>query len=124
MVLQPVDMRLNYRESFATPSAEAYVTLLSDVINNDATLFMRADQVEAAWRLLMPVARCVGRQSSQTIFRTTPAALGGQTPRKACWFTRGTGGRPQWNWRHAPNEKAHDAAQRHSDIGVSKLPKE
>jgi glucose-6-phosphate 1-dehydrogenase len=55
MVLQPVDMRFSYRESFATPSAEAYVTLLSDVINNDATLFMRADQVEAAWRLLMPV---------------------------------------------------------------------
>ncbi len=55
MVLQPVDMRFNYRESFATPSPEAYVTLLSDVIGDDATLFMRADQVEAAWRLLMPV---------------------------------------------------------------------
>jgi glucose-6-phosphate 1-dehydrogenase len=55
MVLQPVDMRFSYRESFATPSPEAYVTLLSDVIHNDATLFMRSDQVEAAWRLLMPV---------------------------------------------------------------------
>ena len=55
MVLQPVDMRFNYRESFATPSPEAYVTLLWDVIENDATLFMRADQVEAAWRILMPV---------------------------------------------------------------------
>ncbi|MGA3242625.1 MAG: glucose-6-phosphate dehydrogenase [Bryobacteraceae bacterium] len=55
LVLQPVDMRFSYKESFATPSAEAYVTLLWDVINNDATLFMRADQVEAAWRLLMPV---------------------------------------------------------------------
>ena len=55
MVLQPVDMRFSYRESFATPSPEAYVTLLGDVINNDATLFMRSDQVEAAWRLLMPV---------------------------------------------------------------------
>ena len=55
MLLRPVDMRFNYRESFGTPSPEAYVTLLSDVINNDATLFMRADQVEAAWRLLMPV---------------------------------------------------------------------
>jgi glucose-6-phosphate 1-dehydrogenase len=55
MVLQPVDMRFNYRESFATPSPEAYVTLLSDVIDNDATLFMRADQVAAAWRILMPV---------------------------------------------------------------------
>jgi len=48
-------MRFNYRESFSTPSREAYVTLVGDVINNDATLFMRADQVEAAWRLLMPV---------------------------------------------------------------------
>jgi glucose-6-phosphate 1-dehydrogenase len=55
MVLQPVDMRFSYRESFATPSPEAYVTLLTDIIGNDATLFMRADQVEAAWRLLMPV---------------------------------------------------------------------
>ena len=55
MVLQPVDMRFSYRESFATPSPEAYVTLLADVIHNDATLFMRADQVEAAWRILMPV---------------------------------------------------------------------
>jgi glucose-6-phosphate 1-dehydrogenase len=55
MMLQPVDMRFDYRESFATPSPEAYVTLLWDVIDNDATLFMRADQVEAAWRILMPV---------------------------------------------------------------------
>jgi glucose-6-phosphate 1-dehydrogenase len=55
MVLQPVDMRFSYRESFATPSPEAYVTLLADVISGDATLFMRADQVEAAWRILMPV---------------------------------------------------------------------
>jgi len=55
MVLQPVDMQFSYRQSFATPSPEAYVTLLWDVINNDATLFMRADQVEAAWRILMPV---------------------------------------------------------------------
>ena len=55
LVLQPVDMRFNYRESFATPSPEAYVTLLWDVINNDPTLFMRSDQVEAAWRIAMPI---------------------------------------------------------------------
>ena len=55
MVLQPVDMRFNYRESFPTPSPEAYVTLLGDIINNDLTLFMREDQVDAAWKLLMPV---------------------------------------------------------------------
>ena len=36
-------------------SPDAYETLLWDVMKNDATLFMRADQVEAAWQLLMPV---------------------------------------------------------------------
>jgi glucose-6-phosphate 1-dehydrogenase len=55
MQLRSVDMRFNYREAFAEPSPDAYETLLWDVMNNDATLFMRADQVEAAWRLLMPV---------------------------------------------------------------------
>lgn len=48
-------MRFNYRESFDAPSPDAYETLLWDVMKCDATLFMRADQVEAAWQLLMPV---------------------------------------------------------------------
>jgi glucose-6-phosphate 1-dehydrogenase len=55
MLLRPVEMRFSYRESFAVPSPDAYETLLWDVMNNDPTLFMRADQVEAAWQLLMPV---------------------------------------------------------------------
>jgi glucose-6-phosphate 1-dehydrogenase len=55
MQLRLVDMQFNYRDSFAASSPDAYETLLWDVMKNDATLFMRADQVEAAWRLLMPV---------------------------------------------------------------------
>jgi glucose-6-phosphate 1-dehydrogenase len=55
MQLRPVDMQFNYRESFAAPSPDAYETLLWDIMKNDATLFMRADQVEAAWQLLIPV---------------------------------------------------------------------
>jgi glucose-6-phosphate 1-dehydrogenase len=55
MQLRPVDMRFSYRESFDAPSPDAYETLLWDVMKNDATLFMRADQVEAAWHWLMPV---------------------------------------------------------------------
>jgi glucose-6-phosphate 1-dehydrogenase len=53
--LRPVEMRFSYRESFDAPSPDAYETLLWDVMKNDATLFMRADQVETAWRLLTPV---------------------------------------------------------------------
>ena len=55
MHLRTVDMKFNYQETFGARSPEAYETLLWDVMNNDRTLFMRADQVEAAWRLLMPV---------------------------------------------------------------------
>jgi glucose-6-phosphate 1-dehydrogenase len=55
ILLRPVEMRFSYEESFSVPSPDAYETLLLDVMNNDPTLFMRADQVEAAWEILMPV---------------------------------------------------------------------
>lgn len=55
MQLSPVDLRFTYQEAFKTASPEAYETLLLDVIEGDATLFMRADQVEASWRVIMPV---------------------------------------------------------------------
>jgi glucose-6-phosphate 1-dehydrogenase len=55
MYLSPVDMRFTYKEAFETPPPEAYETLLLDVILGDAMLFMRADQVEAAWSVVTPV---------------------------------------------------------------------
>jgi len=36
-------------------SPQAYITLLFDVVSGDATLFMRADQVEASWSVIMPI---------------------------------------------------------------------
>jgi glucose-6-phosphate 1-dehydrogenase len=53
--LSPVDMKFRYHEFFGNTSPEAYETLLLDVIRGDATLFMRADQVEAAWSIITPV---------------------------------------------------------------------
>ncbi len=53
--LQPVDMRFSYKEAFQTESPTAYETLLRDVLVSNATLFMRADQVELAWKFLMPI---------------------------------------------------------------------
>jgi glucose-6-phosphate 1-dehydrogenase len=55
MHLTPVDMMFDYSSSYTKGTPEAYETLLLDVIEGDATLFMRADQVEAAWEVLMPV---------------------------------------------------------------------
>jgi glucose-6-phosphate 1-dehydrogenase len=55
MRLRPVDMRFSYREAFGRVSPEAYETLLLDVIRGDTALFLRDDQVEAAWSVIMPV---------------------------------------------------------------------
>jgi glucose-6-phosphate 1-dehydrogenase len=55
MLLRPVEMRFSYKESFDVPSPDAYEILLLDVMDNDPTLFMSADQVEAAWQILTPV---------------------------------------------------------------------
>lgn len=55
MRLGPVDMHFRYAEAFHTAPPEAYDTLLLDAMSGDATLFMRADQVERAWKTIQPV---------------------------------------------------------------------
>ena len=55
MLLQPVDMLFNYADSYTSGTPEAYETLLLDIMEGDSTLFMRADQVEAAWEILKPI---------------------------------------------------------------------
>ena len=57
MALQPVDMIFSYTEAYGDDhqQPEAYETLLEDVIEGNPTLFMRADQVEAAWKIIQPI---------------------------------------------------------------------
>ena len=47
--LKPVSLDLNYTDTFQRPSPDAYERLLMDVVAGDPTLFMRRDEVEAAW---------------------------------------------------------------------------
>ncbi|MCG6860679.1 MAG: hypothetical protein LJE70_05295 [Chromatiaceae bacterium] len=54
--LAPADMRFSYREAFRARVPAAYETLLYEVLAGDQSLFMRADQIEAAWKLLQPVS--------------------------------------------------------------------
>ncbi len=55
MALNTVDIVFDYFGNKKSDSPEAYETLLLDAITGDQTLFMRADQVEAAWELIMPI---------------------------------------------------------------------
>jgi glucose-6-phosphate 1-dehydrogenase len=51
----PVKMEFNYASGFGTTSPEAYERLILDVMAGDATLFMRRDAVESAWKKVMPI---------------------------------------------------------------------
>jgi glucose-6-phosphate 1-dehydrogenase len=55
MILNPVDMIFSYAREYDGKEPEAYETLLEDVISGNQTLFMRADQVEAAWKVITPI---------------------------------------------------------------------
>lgn len=55
MRLSTQEMRFCYAEAFQTSPPEAYETLLLDALEGDATLFMRADQVEVAWSVVQPI---------------------------------------------------------------------
>jgi glucose-6-phosphate 1-dehydrogenase len=53
--LAPVIMQFYYQEAFKTEPPEAYETLMLDIMRGDPTLFMRSDQVEAAWEVISPI---------------------------------------------------------------------
>ena len=74
--LSPVMMQFYYREAFKAKPPEAYETLLLDVMWGDATLFMRADQSEAAWSVIAPILEVWGSIKS-TDFPNYPAGSWG-----------------------------------------------
>ncbi|MCS6805657.1 MAG: glucose-6-phosphate dehydrogenase [Acidobacteriota bacterium] len=53
--LDNVDMQFNYQDRFGTAASTGYERLLYDCMLGDATLFQRADMVEAGWRVITPI---------------------------------------------------------------------
>ncbi|MET7001572.1 glucose-6-phosphate dehydrogenase [Chitinophaga defluvii] len=76
MTLDPVDMTFNYDEANGDHAPEAYETLLLDVMEGDATLFMRGDQVEAAWRVIMPILETWENRAPQDFPNYAPDSWG------------------------------------------------
>ena len=50
-----VEMKFDYRDYFKAAPSTGYETLIYDCMNGDATLFKRADSIEAGWRVVQPV---------------------------------------------------------------------
>ena len=55
MLLKPSDMEFHYKNAYPdAPIPEAYERLLQDAIHGDASLFMRADEMDKAWEIMDP----------------------------------------------------------------------
>jgi glucose-6-phosphate 1-dehydrogenase len=56
MTLKESNLYFHYRDSYpVTPIPDAYETLLLDVLEGDASLFIRNDEIELAWRVIDPI---------------------------------------------------------------------
>ena len=53
--LQHVPLDMSFAEAFGVHQPEAYERLLMDVVRGNQTLFMRRDEVEAAWAWIDPI---------------------------------------------------------------------
>jgi glucose-6-phosphate 1-dehydrogenase len=49
-----VEMKFNYKDHFNAAPNTGYETLIYDCMTGDATLFQRADNIEAGWRVVQP----------------------------------------------------------------------
>ena len=58
--LEPVRFEFEYGRTFQHGLPEAYERLLLDALRGDATLFMRSDELEAAWEFVTPILNAWG----------------------------------------------------------------
>ncbi|MFK4812907.1 glucose-6-phosphate dehydrogenase [Devosia sp. ZW T5_3] len=63
MRLREVPLNLSFAATFAERTPEAYERLLLDVIRGNQTLFMRRDELEAAWKWVDPIREAWDRSS-------------------------------------------------------------
>ncbi|MBL7741412.1 MAG: glucose-6-phosphate dehydrogenase [Chitinophagaceae bacterium] len=77
--IKPVEMDFTYKESYDTPVPEAYETLLLEVLEGDAAMFMRADQVEEAWKVVTPVMEAWKKETPPRFPNYEPGGWGPKT---------------------------------------------
>ncbi|MGI4861357.1 MAG: glucose-6-phosphate dehydrogenase [Janthinobacterium lividum] len=64
MQLAGVEMKFRYEDAFQLTPNVGYETLLYDCLCGDATLFQRADNIEAAWRVVDPALKAWAADTS------------------------------------------------------------
>ncbi|GLX01129.1 glucose-6-phosphate dehydrogenase [Microtetraspora sp. NBRC 16547] len=75
VTLRPVPLSLSFAETFQSRVPDAYERLLMDVLAGNPTLFMRRDEVEAAWRWIDPIIE--NWEGSEALPEPYPAGTAG-----------------------------------------------
>jgi len=85
-------MDFAYRDYFEPLATVGYEPLIYDCLIGDATLFQRADTVEAAWRAVEGSHRLLGARSGQglsQLSRRQPRSRGRRPAARARWACMG-----------------------------------
>ena len=67
MLPATVHMDFCYQSAFGVESPDAYEMLLLDVMQGDATLFIRGDEAEEQWRLITPIEEAWAGQKAREL---------------------------------------------------------
>jgi len=64
MNIKPVALDFFYKTTFHIEPPEAYERLIHDAMTGDPTLFIRGDEVEAAWSVIDPIEKAIEQKSA------------------------------------------------------------
>lgn len=76
MRLRQTDLDFRYQREFHGTMPEAYERLLLDALEGDASLFARADEVEAAWSICDPILEAWSRTDQPPVLTYEPGLWG------------------------------------------------
>ncbi len=76
MRVEPYQMSFCYRDAFGQGPPEAYERLILDAAGGDSTLFLRADEVDAAWAYVTPLLEAFERSDIRQLPQYEPGSWG------------------------------------------------
>jgi len=74
--IHPYTMDFTYAGAFGAVAPDAYERLLLDAAMGDSTLFIRSDEIEAAWRFLTPVLEGCDLERGKPLPQYAPCSWG------------------------------------------------
>ena len=78
MRLRHVPLDMSFAEAFDVRNPDAYERLIMDVVRGNQTLFMRRDEVEAAWSWIDPILEAweKSQRGAEGLYRRHLGAVG------------------------------------------------